>query len=100
MRSATITVCCGSVLPASEVRAPFGMRTAIGGMCSKESGMESKRIFTAEPLHPPPLRGKVGHQSKPFSPNPARLLAYHRRARFAAECLLEFRHVLHHAIHA
>ena len=38
---------CGSMLPASEARAPFGIRIATGGMCSKESGIESSRTFTA-----------------------------------------------------
>jgi hypothetical protein len=31
----------------------LGMRTAMGGMCSNESGIESKRIFTGEPLQVP-----------------------------------------------
>src|ERR1035438_5058423 len=33
------------MFPASDVSAPLGMRIATGGMCSKESGMESKRTF-------------------------------------------------------
>src|SRR5208283_456731 len=34
-----------STLPASDVSAPLGIRIATGGMCSKESGMESNRTF-------------------------------------------------------
>src|ERR1700685_3409989 len=33
------------MLPASDVNAPFGIRTATVGMCSNESGIESNRIF-------------------------------------------------------
>src|SRR3989442_6633051 len=47
MRSAMATRWCGSTLPANEARAPFGIRIATGGMCSKESGIESSRTFTA-----------------------------------------------------
>ncbi len=45
IRSATATRWCGSTLPASEVRAPFGMRTALAGMCSNESGMDISSTF-------------------------------------------------------
>ena len=45
MRSATATRWCGSTLPASEVKAPLGMRMATGAMCSKESGIERRRTF-------------------------------------------------------
>ena len=38
-----------STLPASEVSAPFGMRIATGGMCSNESGIESRRTFMEFP---------------------------------------------------
>src|SRR5262245_22907029 len=44
-RSATATWWWGSTLPASEVRAPFGMRMATAGMCSNESGMENSSTF-------------------------------------------------------
>jgi hypothetical protein len=33
-------------LPANDANAPFGMRTASVGVCSKESGIESNRICT------------------------------------------------------
>src|ERR1017187_7648713 len=33
------------MFPASDVSAPLGMRIATGGMCSKESGIESNRTF-------------------------------------------------------
>ena len=42
-RSATATEWWGSTLPASEVSAPFGIRMATVAMCSKESGMASRR---------------------------------------------------------
>src|SRR6266853_724823 len=45
MRSAIETVCCESRLPASDASAPFGMRTAIGGMCSNASGIDSNSTF-------------------------------------------------------
>src|SRR5262245_56403789 len=45
MRSATATWWWGSTLPASEVRAPFGMRMATAGMCSNESGIENSSTF-------------------------------------------------------
>jgi hypothetical protein len=45
MRSPIVTQWCGSTLPASEASAPLGMRMPTGGMCSKESGMESSRMF-------------------------------------------------------
>jgi hypothetical protein len=32
-------------LPASDASAPFGIRMAAAGMCSKESGIESRRTF-------------------------------------------------------
>src|SRR5205085_9967206 len=38
---------CGSTLPASDASAPFGMRMATAGMCSNESGIDSKRMFIA-----------------------------------------------------
>jgi hypothetical protein len=34
-----------STLPASEASAPFGMRMATGGVCSNESGIDSRRTF-------------------------------------------------------
>ena len=37
------------MLPASEVSAPFGMRIATVGMCSKESGIERRRMFMLAP---------------------------------------------------
>ena len=40
-RSATATWWCGSIFPASEVSAPFGIRMATGAMCSNESGIDS-----------------------------------------------------------
>src|SRR5215510_16265398 len=46
MRSATATRWCGSMFPARELSAPFGIRTTTSGMCSKESGIERRRIFT------------------------------------------------------
>src|SRR5262245_53789976 len=45
MRSATETRWPSSTLPASDAKAPFGIRIATGGMCSKASGIESKRTF-------------------------------------------------------
>jgi hypothetical protein len=33
------------MFPASEHKAPFGMRTAMLGMCSNESGIESSKTF-------------------------------------------------------
>src|SRR5688572_3201826 len=45
MRSATATWWWGSTLPASEASAPFGMRTTIAGMCSKESGIDKRSTF-------------------------------------------------------
>jgi hypothetical protein len=33
-------------LPANDANAPFGIRTASVGVCSKESGIESNRICT------------------------------------------------------
>src|ERR1700682_2113683 len=33
------------MLPASDASAPLGIRTTIGGMCSKESGIESSSTF-------------------------------------------------------
>src|ERR1039458_10317000 len=45
IKAATATRCCGSTFPASDVSAPLGIRIACGGMCSKESGMESNRMF-------------------------------------------------------
>src|SRR5207249_8235711 len=44
-RSATATLWWSSTLPASDASAPFGIRIATGGMCSKESGIESRRTF-------------------------------------------------------
>src|SRR6185295_16319077 len=35
------------MFPASEVRAPLGIRITISGMCSKESGIERRRMFIA-----------------------------------------------------
>src|SRR5258705_390586 len=45
MRSAIATLWCESTLPASDARAPFGMRIATAGMCSNASGIESSRMF-------------------------------------------------------
>ena len=36
----------GSMLPASDASAPFGIRIATGGVCSNESGIDSSRTFT------------------------------------------------------
>ena len=37
----------GSTLPASDARAPFGIRIASTGVCSNESGIDSSRIRMA-----------------------------------------------------
>src|SRR5262245_1703600 len=44
-RSATATRWWASRLPASELRAPFGMRMPTVGMCSNESGIDARRMF-------------------------------------------------------
>jgi len=43
-RSATATLRFWSTLPAIEVNAPFGMRTASASVCSNESGTEQKDV--------------------------------------------------------
>src|SRR5262249_44044124 len=45
IRSATATRWWGSTFPASEVRAALGMRIAMDGMCSNESGIDSNKMF-------------------------------------------------------
>src|SRR5262249_9664441 len=44
-RSATATRWWASRLPASELRAPFGMRMPTVGMCSNEAGIDARRMF-------------------------------------------------------
>jgi hypothetical protein len=41
------------MFPASDVNAPFGMRVLMLGMCSNESGMESRRMFIQLPWQDP-----------------------------------------------
>src|SRR5690348_2043858 len=63
------------MFPASEVRAPLGMRTATTGICSKESGMESSRMFILKLLRKrndacepagiiPPANDRIPHSFK------------------------------------
>ena len=39
----------GIAFPAKDVNAPFGIRMAIAGMCSNESGIENSRMFIGAP---------------------------------------------------
>jgi hypothetical protein len=47
-----------SIFPARDVNAPFGIRTAIGGMCSNESGIEKSRMFIGAPAFVRPDRDR------------------------------------------
>src|SRR5262249_17977335 len=46
----------GSTFPASEARAPLGIRIATGGMCSNESGIDSNKIFIGCSVLPAALK--------------------------------------------
>jgi len=47
----------GIDVPARDVNAPLGMRMAIGGMCSNESGIEKQQdVHRRAPLHSLVLR--------------------------------------------
>ena len=50
------------MLPASEVSAPLGMRIAIAGVCSNESGIDISSTRTAENDTPEPLSAEAEHE--------------------------------------